>query len=81
MAEEFKPQFPHALLRGGYQRWKNPYNKLYVGCFYRHNQPVKFTNRLFKRASEAEDHSRKVLARYAKIVNAKMLAMMTEVSA
>jgi hypothetical protein len=75
MTDEFKPQFPPALLRASYKRWSNSYGKFYVGAFYRGNSPVKFTTRIFKRASEAEEHCRKMLARYARLVTAKMLSL------
>jgi hypothetical protein len=76
MTEEFKPQFPHALLVAGYQRWnKNRFMKLYVGCFRYHKTAVKFTNRMFKTATQAETHSKNVLARYARLVTAKMLSL------
>jgi len=75
MTDDFKPQFPHARLEARYRRLKTRIGKIYIGCFYLHGQPVKYTNRLFKTATEANDYSKIVLERYANLVNAYILTL------
>jgi hypothetical protein len=71
--EEFKPQFTPGFIETGYRKVSLKYRpKAYIGTFVEHGRVVKFTRKVFKRATEAENYSASVLERYSRILTERV---------
>ena len=87
MTDPFIPQFPHMLISGGHfkRREGNYGGKSYNGCIVFRNKLAKVlfgkdwkNNKPFRTATEAETYANAVVARYSRLVTAKIMHMMSQ---